>query len=165
MKNWARWTVLILWTVLLLATSVYWNPFASFPALLKYSVTSVFAAAVFGAIMILMQYYILLSIIFPLPPRADSKAPKPFFNRVFPFMFEKPKINPKAPKTLDELIGNEQAKVEIREVIDMLAHPEKYQASGAELPKGMLFVGAPGVGKTLFARAIANEVGTPFYVV
>ncbi len=165
MKNWARWTLLILWMVLLLATSVYWNPFASFPALLKYSVTSVFAAAVFGAIMILMQYYILLSIIFPLPPRADSKAPKPIWLRVFPFMFEKPRINPKAPATLDELIGNEQAKVEIREVIDMLAHPEKYVASGAELPKGMLFVGAPGVGKTLFARAIANEVGTPFYVV
>jgi len=165
MKNWAKWTLLILWMLLLLATSVYWNPFASFPALLKYSVTSVFAAAVFGAIMILMQYYILLSIIFPLPPRADSKAPKPIWIRIFPFMFEKPKINPKAPATLDELIGNEQAKLEIKEVIDMLAHPEKYAASGAELPKGMLFVGAPGVGKTLFARAIANEVGTPFYVV
>ena len=165
MKNWARWTVLILWMLLLLCTAQFWNPFASFPALLKYSVTSVFAAAVFGAIMILMQWYIVLSIIFPLPPRADSKAPKPIWERVLPFMFEKPRINPKAPKTLDELIGNEQAKQEIKEVIDMLQNPEKYSASGAELPKGMLFVGAPGVGKTLFARAIANEVGTPFYVV
>jgi ATP-dependent metalloprotease FtsH len=80
-------------------------------------------------------------------------------------MFEKPRINPKAPTSLDELIGNEQAKIEIKEVIDMLAHPENYVASGAEIPKGMLFVGAPGVGKTLFARAIANEVGVPFYVV
>lgn len=165
MKNWARWTVLTLWMLLLLLTAPFWNPFASFPALLKYSVTSVFAAALFGAIMILMQWYILLSIIFPLPPRADSKAPKSIWLRMLPFMFEKPKINVKAPTTLDELIGNEQAKIEIREVIDMLAHPERYVASGAELPKGMLFVGAPGVGKTLFARAIANEVGTPFYVV
>lgn len=165
MKNWARWTVLILWMILLLSTATYWNPFASFPALLKYSVTSIFAAAVFGAIMILMQIYIMLSIIFPLPPRADSKAPKPIWERALPFMYEKPRINPKAPTTLDELIGNEQAKLEIKEVIDMLAHPDKYVASGAELPKGMLFVGSPGVGKTLFARAIANEVGVPFYVV
>jgi ATP-dependent metalloprotease FtsH len=165
MKNWARWTVLILWMVLLLATAQFWNPFASFPALLKYSVVSVFAAAVFGAIMFLMQWYIVLSVIFPLPPRADSKAPKPIWERIFPFMFEKPRINAKAPTTLSELIGNEQAKLEIAEVIDMLAHPDKYAASGAELPKGMLFVGAPGVGKTLFARAIANEVGTPFYVI
>lgn len=165
MKPWARWTLLIIWTLLLIFTSTFWNPFASFPALLKYSVVSVIAAAIFGALVILMQWYILLQIIFPLPPRADSKAPKPFWERMFPFMFDKPKINPKAPKSLDELIGNDQAKVEIREVIDMLAHPERYSASGAELPKGMLFVGPPGVGKTLFARAIANEVGTPFYVI
>lgn len=165
MKNWARWTVLILWTVLLLSTASYWNPFSTFPALLKYTVTSVFAAAVFGAIMILMQWYIIISVIFPLPPRADSKAPKPFFQRILPFMYEKPRINPKAPVGLEELIGNEQAKLEIKEVIDMLAHPDKYVASGAELPKGMLFVGSPGVGKTLFARAVANEVNAPFYVV
>ncbi|HEY9786485.1 MAG TPA: AAA family ATPase [Candidatus Obscuribacterales bacterium] len=165
MKGWARWTLLILWTLLLLFTAQFWNPFASFPALLKYSVVSVLAAAIFGALVILMQYYIIISIIFPLPPRADSKAPKSIWVRMFPFMFEKPQINPKAPKTLDELIGNEQAKVEIREVIDMLANPERYVASGAEVPKGMLFIGAPGVGKTLFARAIANEVGVPFYVI
>lgn len=165
MKKWARWTLLTLWTVVLLLTSQYWNPFASFPALLKYSVVSVIAAAIFGALILLGQFYILISIIFPLPPRADSKAPKSVWKRMFPFMFDEPKINPKAPKTLDELIGNEQAKLEIREVIDMMAHPERYVASGAELPKGILFVGVPGVGKTLFARAIANEVGVPFYVV
>lgn len=165
MKKWARWTLLILWTVVLLLTAQYWNPFSSFPALLKYSVVSVIAAAIFGALILLGQFYILISIIFPLPPRADSKAPKSIWKRMFPFMFDEPKINPKAPKSLDELIGNDQAKVEIREVIDMLAHPERYVASGAELPKGILFVGVPGVGKTLFARAIANEVGVPFYVV
>lgn len=165
MKKWARWTLLALWTVVLLLTSQYWNPFTSFPALLKYSVVSVIAAAIFGALILLGQFYILISIIFPLPPRADSKAPKSIWKRMFPFMFDEPKINPKAPKTLEELIGNEQAKMEIREVIDMMAHPERYVASGAELPKGILFVGVPGVGKTLFARAIANEVGVPFYVV
>jgi ATP-dependent metalloprotease FtsH len=150
---------------MLLFTSQYWNPFTSFPALLKYSVVSVIASAIFGALVIIIQYFLLISIIFPLPPRADSKAPKSIWRRMFPFLFNNPTINPKAPTTLDELIGNTQAKLEIREVVDMLAYPERYAASGAVVPKGMLFVGPPGVGKTLFARAIANEVGVPFYVI
>lgn len=165
MKAWARWTLLIAWTLVLLFTSQYWNPFTSFPALLKYSVVSVIASAIFGALVIIIQYFLLISIIFPLPPRADSKAPKSIWRRMFPFLFNNPTINPKAPTTLDELIGNTQAKLEIREVVDMLAYPERYAASGAVVPKGMLFVGPPGVGKTLFARAIANEVGVPFYVI
>ena len=165
MKTWAKWTLLIVWTVVLLLTSTSWNPFTSFPALLKYSVVSVIASAIFGALVILIQYVLLIQIIFPLPPRADSKAPKSLWRRMLPFLFKKPSINPKAPNALDELIGNAQAKLEIREVVDMLSHPEHYVASGADVPKGMLFVGPPGVGKTLFARAIANEVGVPFYVV
>ncbi len=165
MKPWAKWTLLIVWTLILLLTAQSWNPFTSFPALLKYSVVSIISSALFGALVILIQYYLLISIIFPLPPRADSKAPQSFWKRVFPFLFKKPPINPKAPKTLAELVGNAQAKQEIREVIDMIVHPDHYAASGAEVPKGMLFVGPPGVGKTLFARAIANEIGIPFYVV
>lgn len=165
MKNWARWTILIAWTLLLIFTAQWWNPFTSFPALLKYSVVSLIGAAIFGALMILMQFYILLNIIFPLPPRADSKAPKSTWKKMFKFLFKDPPINPKAPKSLDELIGNEKAKTEIREVIDILSNSQHYIESGADVPKGMLFVGPPGVGKTLFARAIANEVGVPFYVV
>jgi ATP-dependent metalloprotease FtsH len=165
MKTWAKWTLLILWTLFLILTSGYWNPFTSFPALLKYSVVSVIASAIFGTLIIIIQYYILISLIFPLPPRADAKAPKSFWRSAFPFLFKKPTINPKAPTRLDELIGNTQAKIEIREVVDMLSHPDRYTASGADVPKGMLFIGPPGVGKTLFARAIANEVGIPFYVV
>src|SRR5215470_9559222 len=106
MKPWARWTLLILWTVVLLVSSTYWNPFTSFPALLKYSVVSVVAAAIFGALVILIQYFLLISIIFPLPPRADSKAPKSFWRKFFPFLFKTAQINPKAPTTLDGLIGN-----------------------------------------------------------
>lgn len=165
MKNWARWTVLGLWMLLLLLTSPWWNPFASFPALLKYSVVSLIAAAIFGALMILMQFYILITIIFPLPPRADKNAPKSIWVKMFKFMMKDPPINPKAPQSLDELVGNDRAKVEIREVIDILANSQHYVDSGADVPKGVLFVGSPGVGKTLFARAIANEVGIPFYVV
>lgn len=165
LKTWVKWTILIVWVIVLLFTASMWNPFTSFQALLKYSVVSVIASAIFGALVILIQWYLLLAIIFPLPPRADSKAPKGFWKAAMPWMFKDPPINPKAPKSLSELTGNDQAKIEIREVIDMLADPERYRASGAEVPKGMLFIGPPGVGKTLFARAIANEVGVPFYVV
>lgn len=165
MKTWVRWTLLIGWTLLLVFTSQFWNPFTSFPALLKYSVTSVIASAIFGALVMVMQFFILIAVIFPLPPRADSKARKTILRQMFSFAFKDPPINPKAPKRLDELIGNEKAKTEIREVIDMLKNREHYIASGAEVPKGMLFIGQPGVGKTLFARAIANEADVPFYVV
>lgn len=165
LKNWAKWTLLTLWIVLLLTTTTFWNPFTSLPALLKYSVVSMFAAAIFGAMYIFFWFYVMMAIIFPLPPRADAKAPKGVFKTLFPWMFKEPPINPKAPQRLADLVGNEQAKMEIREVIDMISNPKKYEESGAELPKGMLFIGPPGVGKTLFARAIANEVGLPFYVV
>ncbi len=74
-------------------------------------------------------------------------------------------IRANAPKTLDEMVGNTAAKIEIKEIIDILGKSKHYQESGAQVPKGMLFIGPPGVGKTLFARAIANEVGVPFYVV
>jgi ATP-dependent metalloprotease FtsH len=164
MKTWARWVVLALWALLLLSTVSFWNPFTSFPALLKYSVVSMVAAVIFGGFMLIIQWYILLSIIFPLPQRADAKAPKPFFKSALPFLYKKPKFDPKAPTRLQELIGNDAAKVEIAEVIDMLANPQNYTASGAEVPRGMLFIGPPGVGKTLFARALANEVGVPFFV-
>lgn len=165
LKPWAKWTLITLWVVILLLTTSWWNPFTSMQALFKYTVVSVVAAAIFGAMYVIFWFYILLAVLFPLPPRADAKAPKNPWKRFFPWLFKEPKINPKAPQRLDELIGNEQAKMEIREVIDMIANPQKYAASGADLPKGMLFVGPPGVGKTLFARAIANEVGMPFYVV
>lgn len=165
MKNWARWAIVIVWALLLICTSAYWNPFASFPALLKYSVITMIGAAIFGALIMLIQFYLLMGIIFPLPPRADSKAPQSIWKKMFKFALKEPPINPKAPKFLDELVGNEKAKLEIREVIEMLQHKQHYIESGADVPKGMLFIGAPGVGKTLFARAIANEVGLPFYVV
>jgi ATP-dependent metalloprotease FtsH len=165
LKSWAKWTLIILWMVLLLCTVQYWNPFTSLPALLKYGVISVIAAAIFAAAYVIFWFWMLMTVIFPLPPRADARAPKSFWIRTFPFLFKRPNINPKAPTTLADMVGNEQAKMEIREVVDMIANPANYAASGAEVPKGMLFVGPPGVGKTLFARAMANEIGIPFYVV
>ncbi|MDZ7702955.1 MAG: ATP-dependent metallopeptidase FtsH/Yme1/Tma family protein [Trueperaceae bacterium] len=62
----------------------------------------------------------------------------------------------------DDVAGHEEAKQELKEVVDFLKSPQKYIRIGAEIPKGMLLVGPPGTGKTLLARAVAGEAGVPF---
>ncbi|HEX8684372.1 MAG TPA: ATP-dependent zinc metalloprotease FtsH, partial [Ardenticatenaceae bacterium] len=65
--------------------------------------------------------------------------------------------------TFGDIAGEEQAKLELTEVVDFLRHPEKYVALGAKIPRGILLVGPPGTGKTLMARAVAGEAGVPFF--
>ncbi|MBA3533988.1 MAG: ATP-dependent metallopeptidase FtsH/Yme1/Tma family protein [Ardenticatenales bacterium] len=65
--------------------------------------------------------------------------------------------------TFGDIAGEEEAKLELTEVVDFLRHPEKYLALGAKIPRGILLVGPPGTGKTLLARAVAGEAGAPFY--
>src|SRR5205823_807616 len=62
-----------------------------------------------------------------------------------------------------DVAGIDEAVAELREVVDFLSHPEKYQALGGRIPKGVLLVGPPGTGKTLLARAVAGEAGVPFF--
>ncbi len=64
-----------------------------------------------------------------------------------------------------DIIGYEDAKDDLRIIINALSNPVKFMRYGGELPKGMLLEGPPGTGKTLFARAIAGEAKCPFYVV
>lgn len=66
-------------------------------------------------------------------------------------------------KTFKDVAGQEEAKNSLKEIVDFLNDPKKYQAIGAKMPKGALLVGPPGTGKTLLAKAVAGEAGVPFF--
>ena len=65
--------------------------------------------------------------------------------------------------TFEDVAGIDEAVDELREVVEFLRTPEKYQVLGGRIPKGVLLVGPPGTGKTLLAKAIAGEAGVPFF--
>ncbi len=65
--------------------------------------------------------------------------------------------------TFENVAGIDEAVEEVKEVVDFLKSPEKYQKLGARIPHGVLLVGPPGTGKTLLAKAIAGEARVPFY--
>jgi len=63
----------------------------------------------------------------------------------------------------DDVAGVDEAKQELREVVDFLSQPEQWGKLGARIPKGVLLVGPPGIGKTLLAKAVAGEAKVPFF--
>ena len=65
--------------------------------------------------------------------------------------------------TFDDVAGIDEAVEELKEVVDFLSNPEKYQRLGGRIPKGVLLVGPPGTGKTLLAKGVAGEAQVPFF--
>lgn len=65
--------------------------------------------------------------------------------------------------TFDDVAGVDEVKIELSELVDFLKNPKKYKEFGVKMPKGVLMVGPPGVGKTLIAKAVAGEAGVPFF--
>ena len=65
--------------------------------------------------------------------------------------------------TFNDVAGIEEAVEELREIVDFLRNPSRYQALGGRIPRGVLLVGPPGTGKTLLAKAVAGEAGVPFF--
>ena len=67
--------------------------------------------------------------------------------------------------TFQDVAGCEEAKEEVKELVDFLRDPSKFQKLGGKIPRGVLMVGSPGTGKTLLARAIAGEAKVPFFTI
>jgi len=86
-------------------------------------------------------------------------------NKALAFGKSKAKLNPDLKNKINftDVAGADEAKEELREIVEFLKEPKKFVAIGAKIPTGVLLVGPPGTGKTLLARAIAGEAGVPFF--
>ncbi len=81
------------------------------------------------------------------------------FGRIRADLYQGDKVETK----FDDVAGIDEAKEEVKELVEFLKNPKKFKKLGGRIPKGVILVGPPGTGKTLLARAIAGEAGVPFF--
>ncbi|QIK70876.1 ATP-dependent zinc metalloprotease FtsH [Erysipelothrix sp. HDW6C] len=86
-------------------------------------------------------------------------------NKAFEFSKSRAKIQSNVRVRFKDVAGADEEKEEMKELIDYLKSPKKYEEMGARIPKGMLLVGPPGTGKTLLAKAAAGEADVPFFAI
>ena len=86
-------------------------------------------------------------------------------NKMMNFGKSRARMSTEADKkiTFENVAGLQEEKEDLKEIVDFLKNPGKYNKVGARIPKGVLLVGPPGTGKTLMAKAIAGEAGVPFF--
>ncbi len=86
-------------------------------------------------------------------------------NKALSFGKSRAKLSPETKKkyTYADVAGADEAKEELKEIVDFLMDPKKFLNIGARIPSGVLLVGPPGTGKTLLARAVSGEAGVPFF--
>ncbi len=85
--------------------------------------------------------------------------------KVMSFAKTKARVSTNIKVRFADVAGAEEEKVELAEIVEFLRQPKKFSDLGARIPKGVLLVGRPGTGKTLFAKAVAGEAGVPFFSV
>ncbi len=123
-------------------------------SLLLNLVESAISAVVFAVILIYVQFWMFAQ-------RTPGEWQDPWRVRLMRRLKLWP---PAAPlPTLADVRGIDEVKAEVLDIIDFLKAPARYRKIGAKVPKGVIFSGPPGVGKTMLARAIANEAGVPFF--
>ncbi len=109
----------------------------------------------------ILPWVIIIGIWLYIMRRMQGGGPKGIFS--FGKSRAKLMMQSKTRITFSDVAGCEEAKEELREVIDFLRDPKKFSRLGGRIPKGALLLGPPGTGKTLLARAIAGEAGVPFF--